>query len=334
MTPPPLDDCLSVLTALADERASPAAALVAVAALRARHPGCAFEVIWDEEAGSGRFHFDLLIDTGAAGTIALALTPPDALPFPLRGLQRWKEMEVARIDGRTVWMHEVTTYFDAIWGDADLCRKLVDHCLIQRELERSPVEVSDAALQRAVDAFRAEHGLDTAAATEAWLADHAITLPDLEDGLAGRIALPRLRRRIAGDAHAAFTADRARFDAIDVIAFPAAAAAALTAEIRGGAGFYAIAERELAGGGGRPGAAGLMFATCRRHELVADEPLVEGAVVAARISGAGPYVAWIRGVRGATWDDATRAAIEEVVFAAWLADQRAHAHVEWNWGTR
>jgi putative peptide maturation system protein len=331
MTDAPLAEGLAFLTAIADARTPPDDALVALGALRGRHPAWSFELIWDEEPASGRVHYDLLI-AGALGTIALGLTPPDTLPFPLRGLQRWKEMEVLRIDGRTTWMHEVTTYVDPLWGDADLSRRIVDQALIDKALADDPIAVDDNALQRAVDAFRARHGLDTAAATEAWLDEHGITLPDLESGLAGDLALPQLRRRVTADAHAVFAADPAAFDDVDLIALPAEHADALAAEVRAGASFYAIAERELAGRGGSRGERSVLFETCHRRDLAATEALVEGAVSSLRIRGAGPYVAWVRALRPARWNPTTRAAVEDVLFERWLAERRRRAHIEWNWG--
>jgi putative peptide maturation system protein len=328
-----LDDAHATLAALAAVRAPPADALTGLATLRAAHPEWSWDLVWDEEPAAERFHYELLIGVPSSGTVALGLTPPDAVPFPLRGLQRWKEMEVARVDGRAVWMHEVTALFDPLWGEADLHRQIVEHCVIRRALEAMPDEVTDDALQAAVDAFRAAHGLDTAAATEAWLAEHGITLAELEAGLEGQLRLPRLRREVTSGAADVFSADPARYDEIQLVAFPAADAVALAAEVRAGTGFYAIAEREL---GRRRDAASasrsVVFATHRRRDLASDEAVVEGSVAAVRIHGAGPYVAWIRAVAPARWSDATAAAIEADLFAAWLAERRRAARVEWNWG--
>ena len=43
-------------------------------------------------------------------------------------------------------------------------------------------------------------------------------------------------------------------------------------------------------------------------------------------------VARVLAFRPAVADDATRAAIEQILFDEWLAERRARANVTWHWG--
>src|SRR5690348_14734670 len=97
----PLRDGLGFVAALAADRADPEEALDRLAELRARLPGVALELVWDHEALADRPAYDLLISDDDIGTVSLALTC-DGLPFPLRGLQRWREAAVLRVDGRAM----------------------------------------------------------------------------------------------------------------------------------------------------------------------------------------------------------------------------------------
>jgi hypothetical protein len=154
-----------------------------------------------------------------------------------------------------------------------------------------------------------------------------------------QLAYANLRRyQVGAAAHTAFEADPARWDTVEVLAFPAgseATACALRDELRGGANLLELAAREL----GRHAAASraarcIALDVLPRHAITTldHSPLVMGTVVAARLRGAGPYVAVVRGVTPARWDDPIREAVEQALFDEWMRESRARACVEWNWG--
>jgi hypothetical protein len=77
----------------------------------------------------------------------------------------------------------------------------------------------------------------------------------------------------------------------------------------------------------------VVFEALPRHAIATlDAPLASGDAVAARLHGAGPYVACVRGITPARWDEATRELVEQALFEDWLRERRARAHIEWNWG--
>lgn len=328
----PLAPALDYLVHLATENASPEDAVERVKALRAAHPGLDWQVVWAEQVFASRFDYDLLIGHPTLGTVSLGLAPKDGVPFPLRGVQRWAEMEVVRVNHRSLSMHETAPMLDAFWGEARISQRIVDYCIVRRELEVHDFPIADDELQRGVDGFRRERGLDTPEATERWLIEHGLTLGRLEGWIEHGLRTVALRHHLVGAAaEAAFRRDPAAFDELRCAAFFSSDADARVAEIRRGASFFEVAERALAGRRDEERSArSILFETVRRADVEASEPVTAG-VFAAQLHASGPYVTLVRSIAPATWEGA-RAAIEDRLFAAWLAEQRQKATVEWNWG--
>ncbi len=327
-----LTSALDYLVHLATENVSPEDAIERIKVLRAEHPGLDWEIVWAEQVFASRFDYDLLIGHPTLGTVSLGLTPRDGVPFPLRGVQRWAEMEVVRVNNRSLSMREVAPMLDPYWGEARIYQRIVDYCIVRRELEVHDVPISDDELQRGVDEFRRQRGLDTPEATERWLTEHGLTLDRLEDWVEHDLRTATLRHRFVGaTAEAAFRQDPSAFDELHCAAFFSSDADTWVSEIRRGASFFEVAERALAGRRDEERSArSVLFETVRRADVEASEPLTVG-VFAAQLHGAGPYVTLIRRISPATWEEA-RAEIEGRLFATWLASQRQKATIEWNWG--
>src|SRR5207253_1909751 len=120
----------------------------------------------------------------------------------------------------------------------------------EEALEQEPIELPDAELQGAMDAFRRARRLYTAAETHAWLERHGITHEKLEQLVASEALITRLRERVtAGDVEACSAARRAEFDTACIarLDFPDEQSAQQASEqaSRGEAGFYALAQRRF-----------------------------------------------------------------------------------------
>ena len=139
-----LHEAADLLEQLANDRCDPHDALARIATLRERRPGCRVELLWDEEPALERFHFDVLVGRPGGGTWSLSLAADDAVPFALRGLQRCKEMEVVRVNGRALWMRDAAVLLGALWEGADVQRRIVEHCILREELAAHPVEIGRA----------------------------------------------------------------------------------------------------------------------------------------------------------------------------------------------
>jgi putative peptide maturation system protein len=333
----PLRDGLAFIASLVAERVPPDEAVVRLRELRGRLPGLELELLWDHEPLASVPAYDLLMSADAFGTVSLALVD-DGLPLPLRGMQRWRDAALLRVDGRMMLIQDVLALLEIAWGDTRLLDRLVDVMILRRELERAPFAAGDGELQRGVDELRRRHGLLTAAATDEWLAARGLSMLSIEAIVEEQLAFAHVRGRHVGEAaRAAFDAAPARWDAINVVAFPVVtetAARSARDRWRRGDDLLAVAAAELSPAGSRAQRS-IVFETVPRGEiepLGPDDELAPGHVLAARLRGAGPYVVSVRTISAADWDDATREAVETSLFDAWLAARRAAVRVEWNWG--
>jgi putative peptide maturation system protein len=320
----PLEPCLAFLRSL--DGVAPDEAIERLRALRAEL-AIPIELIWEREPALDRFEYELVLGAPGSGTISLAWSPEaGAVPFAMRGLQRLQELQLVRVDGRSLWMHEASVLLDAFWGEAAIRRRIIDFCILRRELEAKPYRAATEALQEAMDEFRRARGLDSADETAVWLDIHGLTLPELEDRLEADLARDTLRReKVGAQAEAEFTRAPERWDEIRVAAFPAGDAEALARAIREGASFFELAKRGKV-------RRTILCETFRRRDIDAEAPLENGSVLAARLASAGPYVVAVEEVTRARWDDRTRVAVEEALFRRWLDDAAARALIEWNWG--
>jgi putative peptide maturation system protein len=343
-TPAVLQDVYAYLDALVQEGASPDTARARLQPLRARHPGADIDVVWEEQAFDGSMHFDALIRPGTAQTISLSVCPDRDLPWPLRGLQRWKDSDLLRVNGVVLSVADAIAQLDALWERAPLMQRLIDRCLVDERLSREPLEVSDDEIQHAFDTLRRSRGLLTPAAFEAWMKDSGVSWATLE-GMATQLArTARLRERTVGHRVDAVLAD-------DLAGFDLVALA--TVQTRAAEAAQALREAAVAGGRGLLHAAQEMFARhpdvqvalrrVRRHQL--DNAVARALAAYEADAGAAlpPVVAVADGevhllaevlqVEPARADDPeVRRAAAARLYEEWLREQRRAARIEWFWG--
>ena len=334
----PLAASLAFLDEIVAHEVEPDEALARLRLLQAAHPDVRLDLVWEADF-AGRRCYELMVGRHGEPTACVTLVPTDAVPFAMRGAQRWPEAQIVSVDGRRVFVHEAMLALDAIWNEARLLDALVDRCIVGRTLERHPIDIDPTALQNAVDRFRAERGLFDAEETERWLASRGMGHADLERAIEGELAVEALRRRLVGaEAEASFAADPRRWDRVSLAAFTAtdyAHAIACVEALRAGEPWLALAERVLGDRtDGARSSRSILFESVRRKDIdpLGGFGLGDSMFLAAHIEGRGPYVVQVRAVEAASWNDSTRDAIEQELFTAWLARARTEAHVEWNWG--
>jgi putative peptide maturation system protein len=150
-----------------------------------------------EEYDSAR-HFDVLL-TDSEGTYTVSFAPADGLPWPLRGVHRWNEGDLLRVNGTTLRIQQAIACLDFVWERDDLLDHLVNVCLVEEEIaSREPFLVSDTDLQARLDEFRRTRGLFTVAATHEWLAQRGISHHQLERRLADTLRVELLADRVVG----------------------------------------------------------------------------------------------------------------------------------------
>src|SRR5262249_5684420 len=108
-------DGLDYLWALQRERARPDAARGPWPAGRQSHPGMAIDLFEEEEAYDRSVHYDLLLRRAGEGTVTLSYSPERAVPWPLRGVHRWSEAHLVRVNGTVLKVDQAIALLDFIW---------------------------------------------------------------------------------------------------------------------------------------------------------------------------------------------------------------------------
>ncbi len=216
-------------------------------------------------------------------------------------------------------------------------------CVIQEELEREPIELSDAELQDAMNKFRSAKKLFKAEDTLRWLESHGMTQEKLERYVSENAMVPKLRDRIAAGRIEEYFQQHSRdFDTVRVARLEVAneGEARELAEQIGASpqNFFAAVERlffEAAEGGTPPKAS--MFAMIERRQ--AEPSLRDQLFTAAPGQLVGPVrvqnghaLMRVLGIIPARLDGRTHAAIKDILYKDWLAERRQAARIEWCWG--
>src|SRR5690606_13342695 len=115
-----LDDVLSYLFDLARERVRPAEAQRRLQEVHRRHPHTRLDLVWEEEAYNAAVHYDTLLHLPGEGTVSLSLCADQALPWPLRGVHRWDEGDLVRVNNTVLSVDQAIATLDFIWDEARL----------------------------------------------------------------------------------------------------------------------------------------------------------------------------------------------------------------------
>lgn len=335
-----LSETLDYLVLLGRDGIQPQEARARLRLLQARHADTDLHLVWEAEAYDGSVHYDVLM-RGAGATVSLSVCPDRALPWPLRGAQRWSDADLLRVDDVVLKVDQAIASIDFIWNEWPIARRLIDVCLMQAEFDREPAVVSDSELQRGMDAFRRTHKLFDAETTQRWMEARGMTHAQMERIVNDNLAIGKLRDRVVGDrVDAYFEAHAADFDEIVVARIELAdedAARRLGRDIaEGRLDFYEAARREVLADHTRgAGRSSPMFAVLQRREVPSGSPLLDAtplAVVGPTRSGEGYAIDQVVSIRSAWLDQATRAEVTKLLFEEWLAERRKSARIEWFWG--
>jgi putative peptide maturation system protein len=336
-------DVLDYLLTLQHEGVRPREARARLQPLRGRYPELQLDLLAEEQTFDQSVHYDALIRRAGEGTVSLSYCPERALPWPLRGVHRWNEGDLLRIDGNVLPVAAAMACLDFIWDEASIIERLVNMVLVQVELEQQPIELTDAELQEAMNQFRSAKKLFKAEDTIRWLERHGMSHEKLESYVAESAIVPKLRDRItAGRVEEYFQQHAGSFDTARIarlVVTDEREARELAEQIRGGRQeFFAAAERYYfdAAERGKPAEAD-MFAVIERREaadtfrekLFAATP---GQLVGPVPVKTGHALLRVVAIVPARLDDRTRTAIKNVLFDEWLAERRQAARIEWCWG--
>jgi len=344
-----LQDVLGYLQGLVGERAAPDVALQRLTPVRDRHPDTSIDVVWEDQAFDGSMHYDALIRPPGGRTISLSVCADTNLPWPLRGLQRLRDSDLLRVNGIALPVASAIAQLDVLWEKTQLMQRLVDSCLIEEALRRSPIEVNDDDVQAALDAMRRGRRLYTIADTQAWMKSTGMTWQTLEETATNLARAAKLRDRVVGGrVDSSFAQNRAAFDTIAFALVRVSSqrrAIELAETVRnGGVTLLDAAQRTFllsAGEGLQP-----VLRRVRRHQLgaefgrevftalgdVAAADFEAGRVIGPIAAADSFLLVQVLALEPAELDDRVRAAVKVKLFEDWLAERRRAAKIEWFWG--
>ncbi|NJR75065.1 MAG: TIGR04500 family putative peptide maturation system protein [Scytonema sp. CRU_2_7] len=191
-----LANTLEYLRLLVREGTRPEEALADFRFLQKQHPDIGMDLLWEEEAYDQSVHYDTLLHLAGEGTVSLSFCPDRALPWPMRGVHRWSEKDLVRVNNTVLTVAEAIACLDFIWDEVRIVNRLVDMCLLREVLEKDPIELSDAELQLAMNSFRRKHKLYKAEDTYRWLEQHSMTHEKLESLVANEVIVAKLRDHV------------------------------------------------------------------------------------------------------------------------------------------
>jgi putative peptide maturation system protein len=329
-------DIIDCLDEISTTQMPPPQALAHFHGVRARHAQTSIELVWEDQSFDGSLHYDALVrPAGENKTVSISVCPDDALPWALRGLHRWRDSDLLRVNGVTMAVEQAVSQLDVLWEKAPLMQRLIDSCIIEGELQRRNIEVDAADAQAAFDTMRRRRGLFTVQALQTWLRDSGASMATLQDLATKRARATKLRQVIVGnDVEAYFATHSREFDEIKIACFESHSleiAQRIADEVRQSrATLAAAAQDAFVKGLGTE----LTFRTVARRSLHADVGLAEAADGDVQVieRDGRSIVTQVLAIQPAEHSPATLARVTSALFQEWLAVQRSAARIEWFWG--
>jgi putative peptide maturation system protein len=323
-------EATALLRRLPRGRQEVAGAREEVSRFRERHPGHRVDLLVDQAPGSPWVEYDLLVDDGADGTVALSWRGDGGVPWSVRYTEHWAANLVVTVNDSHLSVQDALLFLK-FWGEEQpaLLDELVEQQLLSLAIDRDPPDVTEEELQLEADSFRHRHGLESAQATTRWLAEVGLSEERFSFFLEGTIQRRKLVERVTGErCELWFEQHRRDYDSLRLVRAEMAAedeAARLAAAARGGGKGLLRAMEES-------GSDRAVLESRLAHEVPAEVAGAEpGSVVGPVNTGSG-YQLWeVLGRRPAVLDPPTRAVIQTRLFRDWLTERRAEARVRWHW---
>jgi putative peptide maturation system protein len=331
-------DTLDYLMSIVRDGTKPDEANSGLRPLQRRHSDVPVQLVWEEEAYDRSHHYDALLNLPEGGTVSISYCEDRFKPWPLRGVLRWSDADLVRVNNNVLKVDQAIACLDFIWEEASITDRLVKVCLIQEELERNPIELSDDELQAAIDSFRRARRLHKAEDTHRWMQRRGVTYQELERIVTSEATIRKLRDNLVASRVADyFEAHSRSFDTahfVHVAMRHEASAQELVEQLRGGAiDFLETAQNLFVA----KQSTAPVFRTVQRRdtpeqfraELFQSAP---GSVLGPVRDEDGYALVRLLSVDKAKLDDHTQNAIKKILFEDWLEERRGTASIEWFWG--
>jgi putative peptide maturation system protein len=166
---------LAYLTALWQDNVGTDEARQRLGPLCERYPHLSLDLLWEEISYTGDLHYTVLLTMPKVGTVSLSLTPDTAVPWLLHWAHHARENEVVRVNQETLTIEHTIASLDLGREQTPTASRLVDMCLIKEAVRHYRIQPSAAYLQQALDRFRQEHRLFSAASTHQWMTERGLS---------------------------------------------------------------------------------------------------------------------------------------------------------------
>ena len=122
------------------------------------------QLLWEEETYDNRIHYDALLNLPEEGTISISFCDDRATPWPLRGVHRWSDADLVRVNNNVLSVDQAIACLDFMWDEARIAERLeIQHLPRPEQVSTTPIDLSDEEFQQAMDGFRRARGLYKAA---------------------------------------------------------------------------------------------------------------------------------------------------------------------------
>jgi putative peptide maturation system protein len=338
-----LNDTLQQLKAIAKSRIQPQEAKARFNIIQKQYPETKIDLVWEQETYDRSIHYDALLHLCGEGSISLSFCPEETLPWPLRGVHRWSDKHLVRVNNHVLTVGEAIVHLDFIWQESSLMNRLIDICIIRQELEEQPVNISDDDLQLAMDTFRHSNQLYKAEDTYQWMKQHGMTHEKLEGLVADNAKVAKLKDRIAENlVEDYFQEHQANFETASIAKLEIESepiASQIYEQIRTGKiDFYEAMEqhfittKEFQGDRSNSIFSLTQRGHCPSNLAQAIFNAKPGDILEPIGTGNGYIIVRVLSFLPATLDRDTYNSIKSILFQAWLAKHREEAKIEWNWG--
>lgn len=322
----------SLLRELPRERNAHTRARGRFAEFTGAHPHAQARLTSNLLPGADGYEFDVLLEQDG-GTLALSWHPEDGVPWTPKYSDHWAVNYVLTVNEQSTTIQSGLLYLGSVLKRRpDLMTDLVNRSLLQAAMSELPLPIGEAETERAVEQFRRSGGLEKAEDMHKWLKQTGLTVEAVYELVEETLRVAKFRRELtAGKVKPYFEQHHGDFDSAKVLEVEmpslAAAKALATAAQRGGlkaaAGRANTQSRLL----------GLRIEQCYARDLPADLAATgkTDKVAAPRRTAQGYSVRQVIGRSPAKLDAKTSAAVEQLLFDAWLAQRRAEAAIQWHW---
>lgn len=302
--------------------------------LRRAYPGTRIDLSVDRPPGAAAVDYDLLLDDGEGGTIAVCWRADRGQPWSVEYGDHWAANYVVSVNDRDISIQQALLDLRIAAGQTpSLSEQIIDSALIVIAIEKDPPPVAAHELQQMADLLRRWLGLYSAAATHAWLEELGISTLRLEHIVKRMVQRRKLVDRVvASRTQAYFRDNHSRFEKIHVVRVDVAEQAA-AAELAASAGIHGLlgAVDEYARTSTEAHVnAGLECCFAGDLPNGAEAARVGTITGPLRIQGGYRLMEVLRRST-ACLDQRTRAAIRARIWREWLDEQRAGARIRWHW---